>query len=668
LGKLQIDLLGGFEVRLASGQPLPLKGRKAQALVAYLALAPGEPRTRDELVALLWGDRGEEQARSSLRQSLSELRKALGGDDHSPLTAGRDAVSLSATAIEVDVAEFERLIDDGTPAALQQAAKLYRGDLLDGFSVHDPAFEDWLRDKRQHLNERACDALSKLLDHQSVGDTEQAIATARRLLALDPLRESTHRALMRLYVGTGERTLALKQYQACRDLLAAELGVAPDPTTEQLATDIRAGAPGPQEAVDNVPEPRSLVAEPLPLPDKPSIAVLPFTNLSGDPEQEYFVEGITEDIITDLSRFRSLFVIARNSSFTFKGQGVDIPEVGRKLGVQYVVEGSARKAGNRVRVTAQLIEAESGNHIWAERYDRDLEDVFAVQDELVRTIVSTVGGRLEFAGEKRAERLSESDLQAYECVLRANASLIRFTKEANAKARELLERAVELDSRSSGTYSLLATVHWLDWMAYWVEDREKSLALAVDSAKKAVALDGTDSTAYARLGMCHLYHRAFDDARHCFERALMLNPNDYYALGFFGFYLTAVGEIDVALTNFDQSARINPLQPEWFNWLRGIAFFTARRYDEAIAALGPIKDSINEVRGWLTASYAGAGRLDEARAMLEEFLRVAEEDMAVFPGRKVAAWQPFWHGAIEYKNEADFEHLYDALRKAGLED
>ncbi len=170
---LHIRLFGGFEARLGSGEALPLKGRKTQALVAYLALAPREPRTRDELVVLLWSERGEEQARSSLRQSLSELRKALGDTDGSPLIAGRDAVSLDADAVDVDVAEFEHLIDDGTPTALERAVELYRGELLDGIGVHDPAFEDWLRDERQRLHERACEALSGLLDHQAAGDTEK---------------------------------------------------------------------------------------------------------------------------------------------------------------------------------------------------------------------------------------------------------------------------------------------------------------------------------------------------------------------------------------------------------------------------------------------------------------------------------------------------------------
>ena len=205
MATLHISLFGEFEARLGSGEVLALKGRKTQALVAYLALAPGERRTRDELIALLWGDRGEQQARSSLRQSLSELRKALGDAGDSLLVAERDAVSLDADAIDVDVTEFKRLIDDGTPTALERATELYRSDLLDGIGVHEAAFEDWLRDERQRLNERACEALSRLLDHQAAEDSERAIATARRLLALDPLRETTHRVLMKLYADKGDR-------------------------------------------------------------------------------------------------------------------------------------------------------------------------------------------------------------------------------------------------------------------------------------------------------------------------------------------------------------------------------------------------------------------------------------------------------------------------------
>ncbi len=407
----------------------------------------------------------------------------------------------------------------------------------------------------------------------------------------------------------------------------------------------------------------------LPLPDKPSIAVLPFDNMSGDPEQEYFSDGITEDIITELSRFRSLFVIARNSSFTFKGEEVNATEVGQKLGVAYVVEGGVRKAGNRVRITAQLIEAATGNHVWAERYDRNLEDIFAVQDEVVQTISSTIGGRVESDGRKRVARMSGEGLLAYDHVLRGIAAWLKNTKEDNRNARKHLEQAIELDPLNPQAHRWLSEVLISDWMAHWVEDRVATLMTAYEIAKTAVTLDESFSEALATLGSIQVCRREYGDAQHNLERAVQLNPNDTQALGLYGYFLVAVGRVDEALTQLKLSTRINPFQAEWVDWVKGMAYFTARRYDDAIGILRTIKDPVNEVRGWLAASYAGAGRYDEARATLAVFLRIAEDDMVEFPGRVPGAWKSYWRGiAVQYQNEADFEHLYDALTKSGLED
>ncbi len=407
--------------------------------------------------------------------------------------------------------------------------------------------------------------------------------------------------------------------------------------------------------------------EPLALPDKPSIAVLPFINMSGDPEQEYFSDGITEDIITELSRFRALFVIARNSSFHYKGTSPKVQDVGRELGVAYVVEGSVRKAGNRVRVTAQLVESESGNHVWAERYDRDLEDIFAVQDDLTRTFVSTIAGRIEAVGHRRASRMSADSLQAHDLVLRARRHTYAFTRPDNAEAQKLLARAIALDPANARAHAALSMSHMLDWFSHWVKEGDASLTEAHRLAKKAVALDDTDSYAQWSLGCTYLCGRRYRNSRFHLAKVLELNPNDVEARALHGMFLTFIGQTDEALAEYEQAKKVDPHHLAWLPWYQGFTYFTALRFNEAIEILEPIEQPANEVRGVPAASYALVGRLEEANLMLGSFLRAAEDEMVDFPGRSAAAWMQNWHSVVPYKNDADRQVWVDGLRKAGLD-
>ncbi len=400
--------------------------------------------------------------------------------------------------------------------------------------------------------------------------------------------------------------------------------------------------------------------------DRPSIAVLPFTNMSGDPEQEYFSDGITEDIITELSHFRDLNVIARNSSFQYRGKDVDVKRIGRDLGVQYIVEGSVRRVDDRVRITAQLVDTVDDSHLWAERYDRDARDILALQEEVAHAVAATVGGRVEAAGRARSERLSPDALKAYDLVLRAQALALRYSRADNAQGRLFAERAIELDPVNARAHAWLAMCRFYEYMAFWTDAREESLRRAYELAQRAVLLDESDSFACTILGFVQLARRNFDEAQSELEKAINLNPNDSVARGIYALVLSATGRPDAAIEQFELARQQNPFDLSWTPWIKGIAYFTARRYDEAIATLKQVRAPIPEVRGWLAASYAHAGRLADAQATLQEFLAFAERDMAHFPGRRLRDWESYWHGAIEYRDQRDFDHLFEALGKAGL--
>src|SRR5262249_4661460 len=266
-----------------------------------------------------------------------------------------------------------------------------------------------------------------------------------------------------------------------------------------------------------------------PLPDKPSIAVLPFDNLSGDPDQQYFSDGMAEDIITDLSKVSGLFVIARNSSFSYRGKAVKVSEVSRELGVRYVLEGTLRKAGNRVRIAAQLIAGTTGGHLWAERYDRDLADIFAVQDEVTREIVSALAVKLTRGEQRRLERKGTDNLEGYDHYLRGRELAWRRSKEANEEARILLERAIELDPRSAEAHAALAGVHMMDYANRWRESPELSQRTGQELAQRAVELDDDSPYAHLMLGLAQLQSRRPDPAMAEAHRALALDPNFAWA-------------------------------------------------------------------------------------------------------------------------------------------
>ncbi len=395
----------------------------------------------------------------------------------------------------------------------------------------------------------------------------------------------------------------------------------------------------------------------LPLPDKPSLVVLPFVNMSEDPKQDYFSDGITEDLTTALSQIASLFVIARNSAFTYKGKAVRVQDVGKELGVQYVLEGSVRKANDQVRITAQLVDAPTASHIWAERYDRPLKDIFALQDEIVQKIVTTLKLQLTLREQGVLVRKTTDNLEAYDFFLRGLESFNRSTQEVNGQSRQMFEKAIELDPQYAEAYAFLGWTHLLEWIYQWSQDPQ-TLERAFALTQKAIALDDSLPDAHTALSQAYLYRKQHAQAIAAAERALALAPNDAEGSTWLGVVLNFAGRPEEAVGLIEKAMRLNPRYPFRYLSILGMAYRLTGRYEEAIAAL---KRAISRNPDFLpphlhlAVSYSEVGREAEARAEAAELLRISPN----FSVERTRQQMPF-------KDPAELERYLAALRKAGL--
>jgi adenylate cyclase len=392
-----------------------------------------------------------------------------------------------------------------------------------------------------------------------------------------------------------------------------------------------------------------------PINRKPSIAVLPLVNMSGDPEQEFFADGLTEDIITELSRFRDLLIISRNSTFVHKGKAVKVQEVARELDVEYVLEGSVRKVGDRVRVTVQLIDAQTDRHIWAERYDRKLEDIFAIQDEVTGAIVATLPGRVEAATHERAKRKRTDNMAAYECVLAAKVLHHRSQREANAEALLLLDRALALDANYAHAHAWKACVLGQTWIYGWCADRDATFQQVVAELQLALALDDNDSDVHRILAAVHLTRDDHDKAMYHQERALALNPNYDLVAVQQGELLTWLGRPEEGIDWIRKAMRLNPYHPERFWNHLGRACYCAEKFAEAAEAFAHITRPDYTHHAFLAATFAQMGNTVAATAHAAEVVKLE-------PTFSVAAYLATQH----YKHDADRRRHEAGLLKAGL--
>ncbi|MGB2908249.1 MAG: adenylate/guanylate cyclase domain-containing protein, partial [Candidatus Aminicenantaceae bacterium] len=395
-------------------------------------------------------------------------------------------------------------------------------------------------------------------------------------------------------------------------------------------------------------EPASVERMAYPLPDKPSIAVLPFDNMSGDPEQEYFSDGLSEEIITALSKITKLFVIARNSTFTYKGKPVKVKQVAEELGVRYVLEGSVRKAEDRVRITAQLIDALTGHHLWAERYDRDLKDIFALQDEITMKVINALQVELTEGEHARLWWKGTDNLQAYLKSLRAREYYLTGAREDNDLARRTAEEAIALDPEYAPPYHVLSITHFMDILFRTTKSPNQSMTRAVELIQKAIALDDSYALAHGWLGFLYVYLRKYDESIMEAQKGVALDPNGAHGYLYLNMVLRFAGRFEEAVQAIEKAIRLNPLPPNtYFRQACGTYYFVGR-YEEAIeagkkATTASPNDPIAHLV--LTTAYSLAGRQEEARIEAEEVRRLNPKISLAFLGK----FAPF-------KNQADKEH------------
>jgi TolB-like protein len=577
---------------LIGGEPVELPAsRKTRALLAYLALSPRRQR-RERLCEIFWDV--PDDPRGSLRWSLSKIRQVVNDAGHTRLGADRNSVWLDRSGLVIDHDELAKAAEQGFDALsteqVEALADTVHGAFLEDISLpRCPAFEAWRTAESLAVESLAARLLWHLLER----------------LADEPVRALRHAARLSAVAGDEPRLVAA---------IARLEGAATGSTG--------AAPPTPTDAVGVTEGPAA--AEPP--GDKPSVAVLAFDNMSGDPEQEYFSDGVTEDIITELSRFRGLRVLARNSSFTFKKQAVKASEVGAMLGAAYMVEGSVRKAGTRARITAQLIDTRHGHHLWAERYDRELDDIFLVQEEIARTIAAAIAPALGRAERRRSQRKAPESLGAWDWYQRGMSLMYQDTAETNVQALTHLQRAMELDPEFAAAHAAAARVQVNNVINGFATDSKDTIRRATTLARRALVLDDRDAMAHMVLGMLHLLRCHHDESIVELETAIELNPSYAEAHQGLGFTLIFSGRPEDAVPEFDAAISLSPydIRASSFYEMRAWALLVSGRAEEA---LGSARASVRRphAQHWAYATLcvvlARLGRYDEIPPIREELQR-----------------------------------------------
>ena len=651
-----LRLIGRFRLKAGNDAVVDVPSRRARALLAYLALAPERTASRERLRGLLWSDRAEAQARASLRQCLLELRGALTTAGLDLLDISREAVGFRTDIVDVDVEALEIALSGGAEALAARLTTIAADRLLDDLEIGG-LFDDWRTSVRERLDRAIASAVRSRLDALiAEAKWSGARTLAEAFLQRDRLDETVAAVAIRADIALGATSAAHRRYQALETDLRKELGVAPGAATRAALS----STPPAVQPTAAPPTPASMpvvdIAErkTLPLPDRPSIAVMPFKNLSGDPEQEYFADAITEDIVNALSRWRWFFVINRESSFIYKNLDVDADLFGSELGIRYVLRGSVRKTGSRVRITAQLIDAREGAYLWTEKYDRTLDDILDVQDEITEHVVSAIEPAILRGEGARVSRKMPADFSTLDFFYRGMWHFNRMSDADDLEALRLFETVIAKDPELSLGHVGVARVLYSRAVLGWSDDPIADLEQGRESARTAIRLDALDAHGYFAASGASLYlgdHKAaLEDAR----KANALNPNFGYGAYRLGQVLIFSGHPAEAIRPIERSIRLNPYDPQISLMIGTLALacFHARDY---VRAAEHARSSVNlgNVHGnYILAAALAMSGLDDAAA---------------------EACSRFKHGAASrsralatpYADPVWKEHLQAAFRGAG---
>lgn len=648
--KYRLRVLGGFRLAGPDGE-VNIPGAKERALLAYLVIAHPKVHRREALRELLWSSRFEAQGRHSLRQALYRLRRLLGGD---VLITNDAEVAIDRRHIESDLAQFETWVATGEPGAIEAACRLYTGDLLAGLVAQDEAYQSWLDHERRRVKDEALGAMLAAAETALATDQPQsALSFARQALALDDLNEAAYRVLIRFFAAAGRRAEALRQFEILKTHLQDQLGIAPEDVTRDLVAKIRGTGNVPDIGVTAVTD----MVGPT-VPDGPSIAAMPFTAVAGTQMEETIAEGLAEDIVTALSKVSTILVVARASTKQYKDKDIGLQQVSREQGVRYVLSGAVQIGSDRVRVTAQLIDAGSGHLVWADRYDRSRGELFDLQDEITREVVSALQVQLSDGEQARVWARGTRDLRAWENVVRATAKYHSHHREELPKARELAVEATRLDPDYPAAWAVLGWTYWVDGRWNWSGNQDQSFRRALELAQRSLAIDPYLPDGLTLRGVAELHLGRADESLATFERACLAAPNHAHVAALCGYAHSYAGDPAVAIKEIGRAIRLSPSYPAWYlntlargHWMKG----------DSDAAVALLRESVRRdpdvaiPYANLATIFGETGRLAEAEPVVKKLLAIEPQISA-----------RIWCRNNPYRDDSRRKYEEKALLRAGL--